>query len=329
VRAHPRHGRAGGTHHVPLPAGEKAVLDGAKESLKQGVVVSAKSHLRFDGLYFVRFDKIRPPRAFYWNPERPGEFNLYRCRDIAITRCFSDGRGAAAPPFILAWLVDDLSVRNCVTTYKNANMEFNNCPGLRIENNVFACPLINAFVLDNKAGQDAVVKNNIFTDNLFKKAALNIALLAVESPPALTLRDNNFFLRALPEEERNVFFLVDHSTRTGRGVSLPAFEKEAGATGSIIADPVFAGVAPMMKAFDEAMLSGNTNDARVARLVMAVKEHQKKQQGMPAGWFPPDFLMNTNLNLKYDFDAFFATNPEVVKRGIGLQPEVFNDFIFD
>jgi hypothetical protein len=29
-----------------------------------------------------------------------------------------------------------------------------------------------------------------------------------------------------------------------------------------------------------------------------------------------------------DFDDFFANNPECVKRGIGLQPEVFKDFKF-
>jgi hypothetical protein len=30
-----------------------------------------------------------------------------------------------------------------------------------------------------------------------------------------------------------------------------------------------------------------------------------------------------------DFNSFFATNPEVVKRGIGLQPVAFKDFAFN
>lgn len=36
-----------------------------------------------------------------------------------------------------------------------------------------------------------------------------------------------------------------------------------------------------------------------------------------------------DLGLKLDFDSFFATNPEVIRRGIGLQPEAFKDFPFN
>ena len=43
--------------------------------------------------------------------------------------------------------------------------------------------------------------------------------------------------------------------------------------------------------------------------------------------FPPDRMMDPGLKL--DFNSFFATNPEVVKRGIGLQPEAFKDFKFE
>ena len=39
--------------------------------------------------------------------------------------------------------------------------------------------------------------------------------------------------------------------------------------------------------------------------------------------FAPDRLADSRLAL--DFDSFFATNPEVVRRGMGLQPEVFGD----
>ena len=43
--------------------------------------------------------------------------------------------------------------------------------------------------------------------------------------------------------------------------------------------------------------------------------------------FAPDRMMEPDLKL--DFDSFFATNPEVIKRGIGLQPEAFKDFNFN
>ena len=42
--------------------------------------------------------------------------------------------------------------------------------------------------------------------------------------------------------------------------------------------------------------------------------------------FSPDRMMDATF--KADFDAFFATNPELTRRGIGLQPEAFRDFHF-
>ena len=42
--------------------------------------------------------------------------------------------------------------------------------------------------------------------------------------------------------------------------------------------------------------------------------------------FAPDRLMDPAIKL--DFDSFFATNPEVAKRGIGLQPDAFKDYRF-
>ena len=42
--------------------------------------------------------------------------------------------------------------------------------------------------------------------------------------------------------------------------------------------------------------------------------------------FSPDRMMEPGLKL--DFDSFFATNPELLQRGIGLQREAFKDFHF-
>lgn len=35
-----------------------------------------------------------------------------------------------------------------------------------------------------------------------------------------------------------------------------------------------------------------------------------------------------DATFKADFDSFFATNPELIQRGIGLQLEAFKDFHF-
>jgi hypothetical protein len=49
--------------------------------------------------------------------------------------------------------------------------------------------------------------------------------------------------------------------------------------------------------------------------------------GKPAdkSGFSPDRMMEPGLKL--DFDSFFATNPDLVKRGIGLQREAFKDLL--
>ena len=46
-------------------------------------------------------------------------------------------------------------------------------------------------------------------------------------------------------------------------------------------------------------------------------------------YFAAALLWMLDASLKLDFDSFFTTNPELIKRGIGLQPEAFKDFHFN
>ena len=65
---------------------------------------------------------------------------------------------------------------------------------------------------------------------------------------------------------------------------------------ALFADPEFAGIAPLLKAGQRKLV------------------------------FPPDILVESPKPL--DFDAYFATNPIVISRNIGLQPQAFTDFGF-
>ena len=69
-------------------------------------------------------------------------------------------------------------------------------------------------------------------------------------------------------------------------MSLADYDRRVRPTGSIIADPQF----PAIQKLDPAKLAK----------------------------FPIDSLASP-----FDFQDLFATNPEVIKRGIGLQPEAF------
>ena len=72
------------------------------------------------------------------------------------------------------------------------------------------------------------------------------------------------------------------------------FDAEFGDTGTILADPKFA------------------------QVIELIEEGEKPRA------YPPEMLLRRDV--KVDLNSFFATNPELVKRGIGLQPQALADF---
>jgi hypothetical protein len=292
--------RATGESQAPITftcmTGEKVVMSGAAKTLSNGFIVAGKSHLRFDGLYFSDFN-FDPSHG--WLVSRAGDFNLYNSRDIRITRCFSDGRNGYTARSITAWQVEDLLISNCVNLNKMSGaLDILRCPNLRLEHTVFGRPMINSFVLNNTADQKAIMENNIFTDMLEKKAALNAGFAELEDPASLQLKNNCFTLRCFPPDKRIVFADVDHSVhKATRTFTLPEWDSAQGDTRTLFADPAFA---------------GDPGNAR----------NPADKTG-----FSPERMMDPALAL--DFNSFFATNPEVIKRGIGLQPEAFKDFSFE
>lgn len=159
-------------------SGQKVIVAGAQNQLSQGFIAIGKHHLRFDSLYFQDFNAF-PLQG--WRLQMSGEFTLHQCKDIQITRCFSDGRGGYSARFVLAWDVDDLLIRNCVIINKMfGSMMLWSAPNLRFEHSVIARPMIQSFVLRNDHHQPATFSNSIFTDMLAKKAKLNISLFMVD-----------------------------------------------------------------------------------------------------------------------------------------------------
>ena len=280
--------RATGEIGVPITfkymPGEKVTMDGSAKSLNNGFIAIGKNYLLFDGLHFVDLS-MSPIDGPLWM--QSGDFNLNNGKDITITRCFSDGRGGYTARSVTASNIVNLRVQNCVNIGKfGGPMAFNNCPDLRIENCVFAEPMIDAFLLRNKANENAFMENNIFTDMLEKKAALNIPMFISDSYLTYPeMRNNCYMVRCFPPAERNLFSDKTIS-QLEKYISTPLF-----------ADPLFAG---------DPGIKGNPADKK---------------------GFSPDRMME--LDLKLDFDSFFATNPEVIKRGIGLQAEAFKDFNFN
>lgn len=263
--------------------GKRVDLDGNNMALHTAFVVGGKSHLRFDGFYLAHFN-LFPNDG--WSLQHCGEFHLYSGKDIAITRCFSEGRGGYSANPVTAFHIDGLLIQNCVNTYKFGGMYFWRCPNLVIRNTVFAEPMIMAFVHRNEKKQLATMENCIFTDMLDKKARLNIGVLCCDGElESFFVRNSAFFLRdCIPLEQRAL-----DGTRTLKHLGGHVLEP-------LFADPQFAG---------DPGVAGNPKDK---------------------SGFSPDRMMDAGF--KADFDTFFATNPELIKRGIGLQPEAFKEFPF-
>jgi len=279
-------GEAGAPIAFTCIPGEKVVMDGAGKALNGFFTAAGKSHLRFDGFYFVLSN--REPLQGWLYLRVGGEFNLYRCRDVEISRCFSDGRTGYTAHFVTAHHVEGMTIRNCVVINKMTGaLYLARCPGLRVENCVIARPMIMSFVLRNAEDETAVMDNNILTDMMRKKAVLNIALLCVDGrKEAFRMHNNCYFLRSFPPE-----------TRVLMGKSSVAADLAEHIMDPLFADPMFAGAVALAGDMEE----------------------------------PPEFSVELLLNprLPIDFDSFFATNREVIERGIGLQPEAFNDFLFE
>jgi hypothetical protein len=291
--------RATGSAEAPITfrciPGEKVVMDGDDKALNAAFLVSGKSHLRFDGLYFANFN--REPLDNPVMTRLSGEFNLYHGRDIHITRCFSDGRNGYTARTITACQIDGLLIQNCVTMNKMSGaMIFERCSNLRLEHNVFARPMIFAFLFNHMARQDVRISNNIITDMLEKKAILNIVFAEVEEGTLLQLSNNCFVLRCFPPKERNFVAFVDHARHKVTRIATFADLEESGETRSVFVDPGVAG------ALDATQDSAHTSS------------------------FPVERLMDPRT--ASDFNSFFATHPEVRQRNIGLQPEAFAEFGF-
>ena len=123
-----------------------------------------------------------------------------------------------------------------------------------------------------------------------KKARLNIGLLCCDGEVDAFQQHNNCYLLrdVIPLKDR---FLLQSKTIAACGPHIIS---------PLFADPAFAG--------DPNPSQGNLVMPNGVRVIS------------------PDRMMNSTVPL--DFNSFFATNPEVVKRGMGLQPEAFRDFKF-
>ncbi|MFU8803768.1 MAG: hypothetical protein ACNA8W_08175 [Bradymonadaceae bacterium] len=208
-------GAPGATIKFRNMPGEKVVIDGADRALNNVFIIAAKSHLHLDGFYINDINRrssfATGPNARWdsWQGGGHGAFNIYESQNITISRMLSDGRGNGKARLIIAHNVRDLHVNNVIATNQFGNaLYIVRSPGLRLENSVLVRPQISTILIRNEPGEDSVLSNNIFTDMLDKKAVQNIPLFTLDRSGGREVheqRNNLYFLRAFPPEERHLY----------------------------------------------------------------------------------------------------------------------------
>jgi len=184
-----------------------------------------------------------------------------------------------------------------LTGWTTKNLTISNCVSILAPDGVEVseCP---DFRIENSVFMLTMISNvklstpATLADNIFCDSGEFKALAKVQLqlyPGAVKDRNNCYYFR-LPDEERVAFIL-----KWPEKISLAELKKRQPETDSIIADPEFA--------------------------VMATLPEKRRKP------FTVDALYQDGVKLV--FPDLFATNPEVVARGMGLQPAAFADFHFN
>jgi len=272
--------------------GEKVIFDSNNRTISTVFFVSGKHYIRLDGLYF---------RDIIGGGDN-GIFCLYRSNGIRVTRCFKEFVSYYSPGLVFAEDCEDLAIRNCVSINASSGLALVRCPGAVVENNVLLRSMIQQCRFFNDEDQKIYFCNNIVTDN--QPTKVKTLLFEIPRMASLVESNNCYFLR-IPKEERKMFMFYQNETAPEpyrflklSQISLVEYQQRLGATNSIAADPKFKAALDMKPVLDK--------------------------HGKPV-FFADQVLGKNNL----DFQDLFATDPEVARRGIGLQPEAFNDFHFN
>ncbi len=279
--------RVTGTQQAPIRfaalAGERVTIDGANRSLSGSLIVDGKEFLEFDRLFFT---------------ESAGRaaIEINRGGGHRFTRCFLDGRGRGNPPWaVRASGARDVLFRNCVFNNYFSGIHVTHSANFTVEHCVFTRNWIFAANVYNGEGELFIFRNNIVTDNQPDKRTVPFFEICFGS--SVIKGDNCYYVRP-SEAPRPMLFIIDqpgdrpHTRNRMERLNLSQFQAEYGAEGSIFANPGF----PVWADVDTS---------------------QTTRAGEPV--FPADTVPRGMI----DFKDFFATNPEVVERGIGLQPEAF------
>lgn len=321
--------RATGTADKPITfraANGEEVWFESKDTLERYFDIANKDYIHIDGF---RFDAVGR-RTSGWALYSAGAIRLFNSLGSRISRCLLDGRSMMySGPFLVASTCPNLVISNCVIVDNMASsITIANSPDVIIEHCVWFRPKIRGLTVINRPGQMVYVRNNIFTDNLINKSG--IPLIAVGRHQTLHLENNGFHLRFPPDQKDCAEVYGDAAYEQ----AAMAFHVIASpddpchpSIGSTVERPSFVEwmadyqITPADNVFGSPDFSVFVEDAELQSKVTSFIDGNRRPE-VPRRDF--DYLLlGAQLSRKVDFADLIATNPEFVKRKIGLQSVAF------
>lgn len=278
--------RVTGTREAPI---RFASMPGERAVI-DGAERSLSGNLIIDGKEYLEFDRL-------WMVQSGGTaIQINRGGNYLFSRCFLDGRGRGNAPWGLRAVgANNVVMRNCVINNFFSALHVTHSPDFTVEHCVFTRNWIFIANVYNGENEAFIFRNNIVTENQPDKRTVPFYEICFAS--SMVKGDNCYYVR--PQEgQRPIFFIIDqpgdepHTRNRMERLSLEEFAALYGDSGSIFADPGFP-------------VWADVDTTKVTR------------SGEPL--FPADVAPRGDL----DFSDFFTTNPILIERKIGLQPEVF------
>ena len=283
----------------------RAVIDGRRR-IPVIMTLENKSHVTVDGFTFRNVAGTQGACL-----------RISNGREIAVRRCFSDGRSSSyTPGLVRAEFAENLLLDNCVIISSFFGGMFMRCPGLVVKNCVWYLNARHIYV-HNQPDEPMLFENCLMAENLALKHVLEF--FRVWHLEALKVRNCAFHLRMPKEHRTMVAFLRKNGDRVDRQLKWP--ELKAGGvdmSGTIFGDPqwnilpkglMMFSTPPELEKNPEALVRHYYKEA--ARFSRTYREAELGEKQTPydyAAWKIEDFI---------------SRNPEFLKRKIGLLPEAF------
>lgn len=295
--------------------GEKVWIDGNARQLEQGFSIINKDYIKVDGFYFLDFHQRSSVMT--------GGVILVNSNNIELSRLFYDGRSEGYSPFFVnARKCRNLNINNCFLTRCFSGMYFSNCPGLVMRNSVIYINQVTSCRISNKSDQKASFFNNIWVDNTLQKVGNSLIILT--DGASLIERDNCYLLR-VPQNEKTIFAYSYYNNK-----KLPFVCKNKVLNRQWKLQGRFA--TEMATYTDYLKRSGQKGTALFCDPGMKALKHfirftnleewEKNYRKLGSKHYRDEYHRQGKYQ-PLDFEDFFATNPECVKRNIGLEKELF------